>query len=414
MDATGGVVNPVIQSAGAKYGVPAHILNGVWMTESSGGVNMMSPKGAAGHFGFMPGTWGQYGKGGSPNDLAASADAAARYLVDLKGQFGSWEYALMAYNWGPGNMKNWLAGHAEMPAETREYVGKVMTAGAGGPAGSDAPGYCALLGPEELLKLRDRASTNLAAADREAAATLARQQAIAVGAYRLGIESGSVKSATDFLNDALLEDADKASLLSRFREKNKETAALGDALARVASGEGFNPYDSDDRKVAGLYYDSLGGAAGLIEGDPRAAAVLQKAYADTGVVPAAALNAIRNAIDSANPAIAATGLSVASGLYDSNPEVFGPYDGGSALATASETFRHYTADRGYSSLDAARKIIAARTPEGRQTEAALGNAANEFVAKLTADDGCRRVRWMGTIRCAVRGADARCGGGVRG
>lgn len=381
-----GAINPTIQAAGAKYGVPAHILQGVWMTESSGGKNMLSPKGAAGHMGFMPGTWAQYGNGGDVNDLVASSDAAARYLVDLKRQFGSWEYALMAYNWGPGNMQNWLAGHATMPEETREYVAKVMASGAGGPIAAEAPAYYQLLGPDEILKLRDRASANLAAADREAAAAFAADKADAIGGYRLGIESGSIKSATDFLNDPRLDDGDRASLLSRFNEKNKEGAALSEAMARVQSGEGLNPYSSDDRKAASMFYNAIGGADGLAEGDPQAVARLQDTVTRTGVVPAEALNAIRNAIDSANPARAASALTAASGLYASNPAIFDAYDGGKSIAEASESFRHYTQDRGYSSLDAARKLIEARSPEARRSEAVLGKAADEYVDKLTAAD----------------------------
>jgi membrane-bound lytic murein transglycosylase D len=66
-----------------------------------------------------------------------STDAALDYLQRLYNQFGSWELALAAYNWGAGNVakaqkRNIAAGLATdyesltMPKETRQYVPKLM------------------------------------------------------------------------------------------------------------------------------------------------------------------------------------------------------------------------------------------------------------------------------------------------
>ena len=41
-----------------------------------------------------------------PLDPYASIEYAARYLASLKRQFGSWDKALAAYNWGPGNSRS--------------------------------------------------------------------------------------------------------------------------------------------------------------------------------------------------------------------------------------------------------------------------------------------------------------------
>jgi soluble lytic murein transglycosylase-like protein len=48
---------------------------------------------------------------------------AAKYLNDLRKQFGSWKLALAAYNWGPGNLAKQLRG--PYPAETVAYVRKI-------------------------------------------------------------------------------------------------------------------------------------------------------------------------------------------------------------------------------------------------------------------------------------------------
>ena len=70
-------------------------------------------------------------------DVLQSTDAALDYLQRLYNQFGSWELALAAYNWGAGNIskaqkRNIAAGlptdydSLTMPQETRNYVPKLM------------------------------------------------------------------------------------------------------------------------------------------------------------------------------------------------------------------------------------------------------------------------------------------------
>ena len=70
-------------------------------------------------------------------DVLQSTDAALDYLQRLYNQFGSWELALAAYNWGAGNIskaqkRNLAAGlpidyeSLTMPRETRNYVPKLM------------------------------------------------------------------------------------------------------------------------------------------------------------------------------------------------------------------------------------------------------------------------------------------------
>jgi membrane-bound lytic murein transglycosylase D len=70
-------------------------------------------------------------------DVLQSTDAALDYLQRLYKQFGSWDLALAAYNWGEGNVskaqkRNLAAGlptdylSLKMPSETRNYVPKLM------------------------------------------------------------------------------------------------------------------------------------------------------------------------------------------------------------------------------------------------------------------------------------------------
>ncbi len=70
-------------------------------------------------------------------DVLQSTDAALDYLQRLYNQFGDWQLALAAYNWGSGNVskaqkRNLAAGlpidyiSLNMPNETRNYVPKLM------------------------------------------------------------------------------------------------------------------------------------------------------------------------------------------------------------------------------------------------------------------------------------------------
>lgn len=109
-----------------KYGLPTGLLYSVAAAESGGDPFAVSGDGAKGLFQFMPGTAKDVGlKGRDVFDPHKSAEAAAkylRYLNDATG--GNIEETLAAYNWGLGNVQK--KGMDNLPAETRNYVPKVM------------------------------------------------------------------------------------------------------------------------------------------------------------------------------------------------------------------------------------------------------------------------------------------------
>jgi hypothetical protein len=107
-----------------KYNLPTGLLNAVMMAESRGIPNQTSRAGAQGYFQFMPDTAKQYKV--KVNDLNSEADGAARLLRDLlKSSNGDLQTALAAYNWGIGNVQR--QGMGNMPAETRNYIPKVLS-----------------------------------------------------------------------------------------------------------------------------------------------------------------------------------------------------------------------------------------------------------------------------------------------
>ena len=119
-----------------RFNLPKGLLDSDWSAESSRGKNMLSPKGAMGHFGFMPDTAKEYGLD-DPNDLVQSAKAAAQKFADLLRHYaGDAVKAIAGYNWGEGNLDkdisrfggNWAQ---HLPQETFDYVNRV-TNGMGG------------------------------------------------------------------------------------------------------------------------------------------------------------------------------------------------------------------------------------------------------------------------------------------
>lgn len=125
-------LQPIFAAASAANALPSHLLEAVAYRESrfmplviDGTVR--SIVGAVGVMQIMPSAHPDLGEAGAA-DPARAIPYAARYLAQLKRQFGSWPYALAAYNWGPGNVSRNLARGVEAwPDETRTYVTEVMS-----------------------------------------------------------------------------------------------------------------------------------------------------------------------------------------------------------------------------------------------------------------------------------------------
>ncbi len=85
------------------------------------GPSTRSGKHALGIAQFMPGTATERNLLDPLNPIEA-LPKAAEFLKDLRRQFGNLGLAAAAYNAGPGRVREWMAGTASMPAQTRAYV----------------------------------------------------------------------------------------------------------------------------------------------------------------------------------------------------------------------------------------------------------------------------------------------------
>jgi membrane-bound lytic murein transglycosylase D len=113
---------PMIESAFNPTALSSARASGIWQFMPSTGK----------HFGLQQNFWFD-----SRRDVIAATDKALDYLQKLNGDFGDWQLALAAYNWGEGNVGRAMqrnqsrglptdyAGLA-MPNETRNYLPKLQ------------------------------------------------------------------------------------------------------------------------------------------------------------------------------------------------------------------------------------------------------------------------------------------------
>lgn len=118
-----------IASTERRYNIPTDLLARLLYQESRYRVDVItganrSPVGAVGIAQFMPATAAELHV--DRLDPLQSIDGAGKYLKQMYDRFNNWQYALMAYNWGPGNVSAWLQGNrSSVPAETQNYVAQI-------------------------------------------------------------------------------------------------------------------------------------------------------------------------------------------------------------------------------------------------------------------------------------------------
>jgi hypothetical protein len=111
----------LIDGAAKAQDLPTAFLTRLIWRESSFRAGVVSHAGAQGVAQFMPGTAAERGLA-DPFDPEQAIPAAARFLSDLRAQFGNLGLASAAYNGGPARVSAWLGGNSELRAETRDYV----------------------------------------------------------------------------------------------------------------------------------------------------------------------------------------------------------------------------------------------------------------------------------------------------
>jgi len=143
---------PVLNAAEQQYGIPPDLLARMAYQESHFRPEIIdgTKASSAGALGLMQLIPGANSKGVqyypsvnvprpfTPDDTRAQIQEAARFLVSLMNRYNDWALAVAAYNDGPKNIDQYVAGNRPLPPETSSYVADVLAdvpvSGAGIPA----------------------------------------------------------------------------------------------------------------------------------------------------------------------------------------------------------------------------------------------------------------------------------------
>jgi soluble lytic murein transglycosylase-like protein len=128
---------PLIAKASLRFNVPVSWIRAVIRVESGGrtmlaeSTPIVSSQGAMGLMQVMPQTYeemaAQYGLGSDPYNPHDNIFAGAAYLRQLHARYG-YPTMFQAYDDGPGNLEERLVKGGLLPAETRNYVGRIELA----------------------------------------------------------------------------------------------------------------------------------------------------------------------------------------------------------------------------------------------------------------------------------------------
>ncbi len=125
-------VQSEIDKAAATHGVPDWALRSIASIESGGtadptrAVNPNSQ--ASGVMQLLPATFSGVSPKGNIFNLRDNVDAGARYYRQMFDRYHDPVKAAGAYNFGPGNFDEYLAGKRSLPAETVSYMARVAAA----------------------------------------------------------------------------------------------------------------------------------------------------------------------------------------------------------------------------------------------------------------------------------------------
>ena len=118
-----------VRDASLRFGIPEQWIWAVMRVESAGRVDATSHAGAMGLMQVMPGTWASlaalHDLGGNAYDPRANIMAGAAYIRQMHDRYGSPGF-LAAYNAGPGRYEQYLHGERGLPAETQNYIAKLV------------------------------------------------------------------------------------------------------------------------------------------------------------------------------------------------------------------------------------------------------------------------------------------------
>lgn len=364
---------------------------------------------ASGRYQFIKETWNTAAKALGITDFSpASQDRAAAWVAardyrtnshgrDLAQDIAAGNYAIIRANlattWeGLAKMSDakfatlmqqarsapMVVGDAEIPPGT---VGPIPAGQGGSGAPASAPAGTSVQFSPAVSAVLDGLPAAYAADIRTAADNgmraynaqqTAAQNAIKVAQsdnYKLRIANGDTSlTAGDINDDTVLDNGDKAVLISALKESQKgvlETAA--DVSAFQAGNLVLDAYSEKDKKRG----DNVFAASAANAAPEQRVPLLVSHVAQTGMVPTRVANAMRFDMSTGTTANMVRAMQLAATISQADPGALLRATGGSEIADDLATWKHLVGDMGVDPAVAARQLIDAKDPAKVKANAAL-------------------------------------------
>jgi hypothetical protein len=412
------------------------VVNRIVSAESGGNANARNPNSSAGGVGqFLDGTWLQMVRKYRPDLADGKTDRAILALKtdpdlgrEMTGRYAHENAAglrtagfeatpgniYLAHFLGSGDAKKALGARDETPlAELLPAavitanpflrghdVGWIKSWAAGKMVGaaSDSvkfsPRMTKLLSelPEGYAgRIRESVASGVTQVAAQQAAQLKAQRLEVVDIYRLRIaKEDAALTRQEILDDPVLDNGDKASLLSSYSSKFNEALETRQAVGAFQAGQlAIDPYAATGRKLVDAVWSTISTTVDKDKLQPA----LEELVRQGGVVPQSVVNAIRGDLTGRSPASVANAARLASRLHTVDPVALERRDGGKEVRDAAVMFSHLTDGVGMSPAAAAQRLIELRDPEKVRERAALmqSEPIKKFVKDQATESNVRDI-----------------------
>jgi soluble lytic murein transglycosylase-like protein len=175
---------------------------------------------------------------------------------------------------------------------------------------------------------------------------------------------------SEILQSPNMDNGQKATLLNSLNSALKENAGVSDLISMLGNGQSvnINPFNEEVTKVANKAFEQM--MASTTE-DKRPA-LTSSFISQTGYIPKMMQAEVRRANVTQSVPEMTSALTTADQLQRLAPTSFQSMDGHEQVQKNLDAYRHLTNDMGYTTDEAARKVIALNDPEQvRQRDAVM-------------------------------------------
>ncbi|SDH08560.1 lysozyme [Pelagibacterium luteolum] len=230
--------------------------------------------------------------------------------------------------------------------------------------GEGNPEWYQRLPPTQRIAIDQMAASRQSQQASAAQARAQSEYAAHKGSIELGIRTRDIVSEQQILNDAMLTDSDKATLLNTLRTEVGRVSDAQNFLASWQAGQsaGLNPFNSDNRRLVDDVFDELQTA---VPAEQREAATTQL-IADTGVVPSQAIADVRQGLTGTDTAAVTRALQTAAMLTDTAPQGLMAVEHGREVRDAADMYNALVNGRGFTAEQAAQQYMRMNDPAQQQ------------------------------------------------